>query len=40
MPETEIHLERKQRKMSELTSQFENIEMYEIDYSLAWKFEK
>jgi len=25
---------------AELTSRFENIEMYEIDYSLAWKLEK
>jgi len=35
-----VHLERKQRIKSELTSRFENIEMYEIDYSLAWKLEK
>jgi len=26
--------------MSELTSRFENIEMYKSDYSLAWKLEK
>jgi len=32
-----VQLERKQCKTSELTSRFENIEMYEIDYSLAWK---
>jgi len=31
MPETE---------MVQLTSQFENIEKYEIDYSLAWKLEQ
>jgi len=41
MPETEmVQLEHKQRMTSELTSRFENIEMYEIDYSLAWKLEK
>jgi len=41
MPETEmVQLERKQRMMSELTSRLENIEMHEIDYSLAWKMEK
>jgi len=43
MPETEmVQLERKQRMsgmMSELTSRFENIETYKIDYSLAGKME-
>jgi len=41
MLETEmVQLECKQRMTSELTSRFDNIEMYEIDYSLAWKLEK
>ena len=41
MPETEmVQLKRKQSLTPELTSRFENIEMYEINYSLAWKLEK
>jgi len=41
MQETEIvQLERKQCMTSELSSRLENIEMYKIDYSLAWKLEK
>ena len=39
MPETEmVQLQQKQRMTSELTARFENIETYEIDYSLAWKW--
>jgi len=41
VPETEmVQLERKQRMTSELTSRFENIEMYEIYYYLACKLGK
>jgi len=41
MPEAEmVQLEHKRHMTSELTSRFENIDMYEIDYSLAWKLEK
>ena len=35
-----VQLERKQRITLLFTPRFENIEMYEIDYSLAWKLEK
>jgi len=41
MPEREmVQLESKQCMSSELTSRFENIEMYKIDYSLDWEVVK